>query len=388
MKKEKSSNFNTYLIVIVVIAIAVGLYFMISTPTTKEKPAEITVTEKEVTINLLGTDCKECFNISMAVDFIKQQKTLKVKEVKELSIADSAELIEKYNLSKLPAVLITGDITNLTIPNFDQIEDALVFAKTPAPYYDVATKKIKGKVSVIVLEEPACTECFDVKLLLQQLEAAGVKIAEQKTVEAKSDEGKLLIANYKIGKVPTIIFSKDALDYDVITQVWDQVGTKESDGKLVLRTLNPPYINVSTGKTEGLVSLIVLSDKNCTECYNASVIKELFQQNINMQIKTEETVDVASTKGKMLAKKYAIDLIPTVLLSKEASAYPNFEVAWQAVGTQEKDGMFVFRSVPLIENAYKQQGKTFVYENLTSGEKITGNTTTEEAEIAQPQPEE
>lgn len=388
MKNEESTNFNTYLIVVIVIAIAIGLYFMIATPAPKET-AQPEIETKEVVVNLLGTDCKECFNISIAADFIKQQKTITVKETKELSIADSEELIKKYNITKLPAVVITGSTENLTIPNFDKVEDALVFEKTPAPYYDVATKTIKGKVSVIVLEEPACKECFDVKLLTQQLEIAGVKLVEQKIVEAKSEEGKQIITKYKIAKVPTLIFSKDALDYDVITQVWDQVGTKEKDGMLVLRTINPPYINLSTGKTEGLVSLTILADKNCTECYNASVIKELFQQNINMYFKAEETVDAASSKGKLMIKKYAIEAIPTIILSKEVKAYPNFEIAWEAVGTEEADGMFVFRNVPLLENLFKQQKQTFAYKNLTSGQVITSSTpVTEEAEIAEPEAEE
>ncbi len=385
MKKE-STNFNTYLIVVIVIAVAVGMYFMISSPTQKEKAPEIEA--KEVVLNLLGTDCKECFNISIAVDFIQKQKTINVKETKELSIADSEELIKKYNITRLPAVVITGSTENLTIPNFDRAVDALVFEKAPAPYYDVATKSIKGKVSVTVLEEPACKECFDVKLLTQQLELAGVKIVEQKTVEAKSEEGKQIITKYKITKVPTLIFSKDALDYEVITQVWEQVGTQEQDGMLVLRTINPPYINVSSGKTEGLVSLTIIADQNCTECYNASVIKELFQQNINLYFKTEETVDAASAKGKLMIKKYAIDVIPTVILSKEVKAYPNFEVAWEAVGTEEKDGMFVFRNVPMLENLFKQQEQTFAYKNLTSGEVVTSSIpATEEAEIAEPEPE-
>ena len=387
MKKE-STNFNTYLIIVIVISIAVGLYFMIAAPTTtKEKASEIET--KEVVLNLLGTDCKECFNISIAVDFIQKQKTINVKETKELSIADSEELIKKYNITRLPAVVITGSTENLTIPNFDRAGDALVFEKAPAPYYNVATKSIKGKVSVTVLEEPACKECFDVKLLTQQLEMAGVKIIEQKTVEAKSEEGKQIITKYKITKVPTLVFSKDALDYEVITQVWDQVGTQEQDGMLVLRTINPPYINLSSGKTEGLVSLTIIADQNCTECYNASVIKELFQQNINMYFKTEETVDAASAKGKLMIKKYAIDVIPTVILSKEVKAYPNFEVAWEAVGTEEKDGMFVFRNVPLLENLFKQQEQTFAYKNLTSGKVVTSSIpATEEAEIAEPEPEE
>ena len=177
MKTEKFANLNTYLIVVVIIAVAIGLYFTLSgtPPAQKEKTPEII--QKEIVMNILGADCKECFNISVAKDFINQQKTIKLKEVKEFSIEDSKELVEKYNISRLPAIVITGDISNLTIPNFNKAEDALIFDKAPAPYYDVATKSIKGKVNVIVLKDEACAECFDMSKIVQQMEAAGVKIA-------------------------------------------------------------------------------------------------------------------------------------------------------------------------------------------------------------------
>ncbi len=386
MKTEKFANLNTYLIVVVVIAVAIGLYFTLSgtPPAEKEKTPEII--QKEIVMNMLGTDCKDCFNISVAKDFINQQKTVKLKEVKEFSIEDSEEFVKKYNLSKLPAIVITGEVSNLTIPNFNKVEDALIFDKTPAPYYDVATKSIRGKVEVIMLKDETCTECFDMSQIVQQMEAAGVKIAETKTLSPTGAEGKELINKYKIEKLPGLLLSKDALDYDIITQVWAQVGSEESDGMLVLRLVNPPYINISTGKTEGLVTLTYIVDDKCTECFNTSIYKEILQQGFNMHFQTEETLEASSTKGKFLIKKYNITSAPTIVISKEASAYPNFAQGWDSVGTEEKDGVFIFRKVDLLKNVFAQKGQPFAYKNLETGEVL--NDLKEEAEIVQPEKEE
>ncbi len=392
MKKQKDlSNINTYLIVALVIVVAIGLYFTLSVPTVK-KEAEQPILAKQLTLTLVGADCKDCFNVSVAVDFIKQQPNINVTEVKEISLEDATDTIAKYNLSRLPALLISGEIANLTIPNFETREDSLVFDKAPAPYYDVASKKVKGKVSLIVLEDASCKDCFDMNAVVAQLKQAGVKIVTEQKVDAKSDEGKQLISTYKIEKVPTLLFNKEAMEYDVISQVWGQVGTEESDGKLVLRFVNPPYVNVTSGKTEGMVNLIYLMDESCAECYNATVLKELFQQSFNMYFKGEETIDVTSTKGKMMVKKYAIEAVPTVVLSKEATVYPNFAAAWNSAGTEEKDGAFVFRQVSLLKDYFAQSGGNFSYKNLTSGEILSGTSApeaiTEEAEITIPSEEE
>ncbi len=383
MEKAKLTNINTYLMVALVVVVAIGLYFTLSVP--KIEPPKL-VPPREITLTVLGTDCEGCFNITAAVDFIKQQKNLNVTATTELSIADSAEKVGTYGITKLPALVITGNVTNLTIPNFDAKENALVFDKAPAPFYNVAEKRVVGKVTVIQLEDKTCPDCFNLSQITAQLSQAGIKLESQKTVDAKSEEGKGLIAKYKIEKVPSLIFNSDALEYDVIKEVWDQVGSKESDGSLVLRFVNPPYVNVSTGKVEGLVQLTALVDKSCTDCFNISVLKVLLGEGFSMAFAKDETVDVSSAKGKMLVKKYSIDLIPTVVLSKEVSVYPNFAEAWTQVGSIETDGSAVFTKVEILKEYFGQQGTAMVYKNLTSGQIINGSAAPEEpeAEIAPP----
>lgn len=381
--ENKLTNINTYLIIALVIVVGVGLYFTLSVPV-KEAPKVIP--PKQVTVTVFN-GCEDCFNITAAVDSIKQQKNLNITSVKELNFEESKIGAGTYNISKLPAVVVTGDIANLTIQNFEAHGDALVFSQSLPPYYDVASSSIKGKVTAILLEEKSCTNCFNLSQVMEELKRAGIKSSETR-IDSKSAEGKQLISQYKIEKLPTIIFNKDALEYDVVKQVWSQVGSEESDGKLVLRLVSPPYVNVSTGKTDGLVDLTILVDSTCKECFNASVLKDLFAQSFSMAFEKTKNVDVSSNEGKALAKKYNIELVPTVVLSKDAAAYPNIGQAWKQVGTIEKDNSFVFRNVPMLKDYFDQQGQSFSYKNITSGEILPkAATPKEEADITAPSEE-
>jgi thiol-disulfide isomerase/thioredoxin len=379
MKKE-FSNINTYLVIALVIVVGIGLYFTLSVPGPKEAPKPIP--PREVTVTVLN-GCEECFDVSSATDFLKQQKNLNITSIKELGLEDAKAEASKYGISKLPAVLITGDIANLTVQNFAAKEGALVFDQSPPPYYDVATGNVKGRVTVTILSDKTCEDCFSMDQVIGQLKQNGINLASETKVDSKSTEGKQLISKYKIERVPTLIFSKDALEYDVVKQVWSQVGSEESDGTLVLRLVSPPYINVSTGKTEGMVDLTIITDNSCSYCFNASVLKDLFAQSFGMAFKKTKNVDISSTEGKSLAKKYGIELVPTVVLSKDAGAYPNIAQAWAQVGTVEKDGTFVFKNVGLLQDYFAQTGEQFGYKNTTSGETLPKAASTE-AEVTAP----
>jgi len=190
----------------------------------------------------------------------------------------------------------------------------------------------------------------------------------EKTFQASSVEAQVLIEKYDIVKIPTLIFSKDALEYDTVSQVWDKVGSQEEDGTLVLRYVNPPYRNVSTGLVEGLVDLTYIADETCSTCYDPKLLKELFEQSFGMKFSKDESVDVSSTKGGYLQRKYNITIVPTIILSKEASVYESVAQAWQQIGSTEKDGSLVLRDVEKLKAYYEEQGNQWGYKDLESGE--------------------
>jgi hypothetical protein len=144
------------------------------------------------------------------------------------------------------------------------------------------------------------------------------------------------------------------------------LATKEDDGNYVIRVTNPPYLNLSAGKIMGFVDLIYIADASCKECYNVTLHKAILEDptSLGMQINEEEYADVSSARGKQLVQKYNITTVPSVIVSREASAYPTFENGWLKIGTKEPDGNYVFRNNELL--------KGLAYKDLVTG-KIMGN---------------
>jgi len=65
----------------------------------------------------------------------------------------------------------------------------------------------------------------------------------------------------------------------------------------------------------------------------------------NITVEDERVVYDDSVEGLELIKKYNIEKIPALIVSKEALAYEKFRNAWPKFGSVEDDGMFVFRTV-------------------------------------------
>ena len=226
-----------------------------------------------------------------------------------------------------------------------------------------------SKVEMIHLFDTNCTDCVDLKPFFEQFSQLGINL-ETKNVDISSSQGKKLITKYKIEAVPTIIFSKEISTNAQIAQVWEQVGTIEEDGSYVMRELTPPYKELDTGNVRGLVNVTYLSDTNCKECYDVMFHKDILTQ-MGIKITSEKTIDyfemmASSDDSKNLIEKYNITKIPTVIISKEAEVYASVKKAWELVGTQEEDGVFIFRSIELLGDK--------VYHNLETGLIISGKT--------------
>ena len=63
-----------------------------------------------------------------------------------------------------------------------------------------------------------------------------------------------------------------------------------------------------------------------------------------------EISDETANNFKVGIKKYSIDFVPTIILSKDAAAYGIIQQAWAQIGSKETDGSYVLRvpSPPFI----------------------------------------
>ena len=155
------------------------------------------------------------------------------------------------------------------------------------------------------------------------------------------------------------MLSEDASFYNVIQQAWPQVGSREKDA-FVLRLVSPPFINLTTGKLRGIVNIIYLTDKSCSDCYDVHKHKEILtsEQSFAVKLDKEETFDVSDAKGKELIVKCNITLAPTIILSDEISVYPSI-YALKRFFSVEKDGSYIFRLLSAV-GTYKDLTKNEV----------------------------
>ena len=352
-KKDNLQKVFLGLVIILGIALAINLVLTFSlnksigekTEAAKEnaKPAKI-----ELTV-IKDSKCSDCYDISAVSDYVKGSGIEVAKESSvEFDSAEGKSLAAKYGIEKVPAVILTGEIDKAAIEGMEKKEDALVFLQPQPPYTEASTGKVVGRAKLIVLKDPSCKDCSDLKSLISGIKNAGIKIVEEKTVEIASQEGKDMLKQYKIDFAPAIILSEDAGYYSLITEAWPNIGTKESDGSYVMRTPTPPYINLTTGKLRGMVNAVYLDDKSCTECYKVTVHSQILgEKGMGVKFESEETFDAGSAKGKEMIAKYNITKVPTVILSGEISAYPSSAGLIQFFSI-EKDGSYVFRSLEAV----------------------------------------
>ena len=368
--KKKSLNLENALIGVAILLAIVVIYNITTTLDLNKglKKTADAAQEKSRAANIqlyVITDlkCADCFDISIVESYIRQLNVNVTRHSQiDFSSKEGKGFIAKYNITRVPSIVVAGETEKAGIQGLEKVGDALVLKETPAPYTNPASGKIEGRVSLQILKDPSCAKCNDLSGLIAQIKATGVKFSQEKTISSSTDEGKQVIEKYNINFVPTLIMSKDAAAYPIIQQAWLQVGSKEKDGSYVLRLVSPPFINLTTGQLRGLVDIMYLVDKSCTECYNVSVHREILAspQSFSVKLEKEEAVDISESKGKELIAKYNITQVPTVLLSADISAYPSTQALKQFFSV-EKDGSYIFRKVSVVGN----------YKDLTTNQIVT-----------------
>lgn len=329
-----------------------------------QKPARIELT------SIRNSECSDCFDISAAIEYAKNSKANITKEnVLEFGSSEAKNAISKYKIERVPTLIVTGETDKLNLQGFAKSNNALLLQASP-PYTNAQTREIIGKVALFLIRDPSCKKCNDLGILVSQIKQSGIKIAAEKNLTPDSAEGKEIINKYGIDFAPALILSKDAGVYQLIQQAWSQIGTKEIDGNYVLRAVNPPYINLTTGKLRGLVKAIYLTDKSCADCYDASVHKQILTspQSFAILLDEEETFDVSDTNGKELILRYNITQVPTIIISDEAGAYPSSQALRQFFSV-EKDGYYIFRTAQVM-GTYKDLAAGQVVKQQQAQEQI------------------
>lgn len=209
-----------------------------------------------------------------------------------------------------------------------------------------------------------CPNCRSTDQLKTHLLKQNLDITDTIEISSTSPEAIELIAKLGINKLPALIFSSKER---ITTSTQNSILL---DGKLIGKNIvaweqsQPPYFNIQTNAQEGLVSAIYLTDNSCTECYDVIAIQKQTFQALGVNFVNEISVDISTAEGQELLDKYAIESVPTIILSKDMSVYAQLIKVWDKAGTIAKDGSYIFRKLG-------EQGLN--YRDLKSGDIITNS---------------
>lgn len=201
------------------------------------RPANISLTA------IKDSSCTDCADILPIISAIKKTNVKITKEETfEAGNSEAKDLIIKFGIQKLPTLIITGEINkNEDVKKLlSQIglikDDTFKLTYFIAPYLDLASKTVKGKVTVTFIKDKTCSECYDVNPFKQILNSnIGMTNPGIVTLDRGDKEAQSLIRRYKIQTVPTFVITGEVSDYPSLTGVWLQVGTLEKDGVYILR---------------------------------------------------------------------------------------------------------------------------------------------------------
>lgn len=352
--------------IIAIIALIFGFIYL--NKNSKEKQAAKELEEQnrpaKIQITLItNPSCTDCVNLNDIVSELKFKYNITEEISLDYSDGKAKNMINNYQIKKIPTVVVQGELEKAgTIDGFESVGSVLVYSGTIPPYTDAITGDILGKVSVVLITNPFCTDCVNLTAGIEEIKTMASVISEQ-TYSSSSSMGSELISRYNIKKLPSIIMSKDIKAYE-FANLLEGVGTYEADGSFVLRNVSPPYFDVSQNKIIGLVSMTYITDKSCSNCYNVSEHKEIVK-SMGMKIVSESTYDISDNDGINLRSKYNITQVPTVILSSEAGEYPSFKQIWPDVGTQESDGSYILRKASVMGT----------YRDLSTNQVVNGATT-------------
>ena len=148
VEKNTSKIFSVLLVVLLIIFVLNISSTSIANVILDEKVELIKEANKPIKIELSIIDCFDCYDIESVVDSIKKQNVDVLSE-EVLDVSDAQDLILKYNIQKLPSILISGEIDSeiVDFKDFRLEDDALVLDKINAPFLDLSTNTLKGNCS-------------------------------------------------------------------------------------------------------------------------------------------------------------------------------------------------------------------------------------------------
>lgn len=236
--------------------------------------------------------------------------------------------------------------------------------------------KRPASINLKIVKDSSCADCADLQFIIDAIKKTNVRVEREESFEASSTEGKKLIQDFEIKKLPAFMIDGEVNKNEDVKALLGQIGEiKENVFKLNYPVA--PYVDVASNSVKGRVQLVLIADKTCAECYDVNVHKSILARLGVSKLSLEKTLDKSSAEGWALIAKYKIKSIPAFVLTGEVGEYAGIAQVWPKVGTIEKDGAYVFREITQLG--------AVSYRDLITG-KIIKPATTSPAPVSSPAP--
>lgn len=264
MENKKNNLLKIFIIaIIVVFSINIGI-ILASKKAVKDKADATEEAKRPANISLTiikDSSCADCADIAFFINAIKKtNSTINKEEIFEAGSSEAKKLISELEIKKLPTFIVKGevskndDLAKLLSQIGEVKNDTFKFNYVVAPYLDLASNSVKGKVTVTFISDKTCKECYDPSPFRQIL-ANNLGMFNPAIVSLdKSDRAaRDLIAKYKIEAAPMFVLAGEISEYPNLVGIWLQIGTLEKNGIYILRDIkkvnpNLVYRDLKTGK--------------------------------------------------------------------------------------------------------------------------------------------
>ncbi|MFH1056434.1 MAG: hypothetical protein V1717_01400 [Candidatus Micrarchaeota archaeon] len=216
---------------------------------------------------IVNSTCIDCTKAFVFQGNLEESTGIRFSEESEFELNDTrAEaLVEKYNITKIPSLIITGEIDAYEGLSEEwkkvgsaEEDGSLVWRSVVPPYQELPSGKVKGMATLIAIDNETCKECYEPNLHEEELARRGVLFGNSMYLNYTQAWAQKLVQKYNITFIPTVLVDAEMDEYYPYTQlkqIWEQVGSTESDGWHVFRNMsslgsNKTFNNLTSGKTE------------------------------------------------------------------------------------------------------------------------------------------
>lgn len=263
--ENKKNNLLEVLVVAIIVVFVINIGIITASKKSVKQKADAAEEAKRpanITITVIkDSSCGDCADINPIIDAVKKTNSkITQEETFEANGQEAKKLISEFEIKKLPTFIIKGEVSKnddlaKLLSQIGEIKnDTFKFNYFVAPYMDLASGSVKGKVTVTFISDKTCKECYD-PAPFKQILAGNLGMANPAivTLDRYDLAAQSLIRKYKIESIPTLVLTGELSVYPNLTGIWLQIGTLEKDTAYVLRDIkkvnpNLVYRDLAAGK--------------------------------------------------------------------------------------------------------------------------------------------